>query len=221
MVSSQVLRNKAEMAAAMGHPVKMEGEEHGLSVLFRIDDDVFHTYSAYARWNRSRTPMISSTPRPGVGSRTLRPPPVGLRSRPTQAPNRFIDMTRAVGGDRMFFVTVALVFLSSVAATTYLCRSMSGGMPMPGGWTMSMPWMKMPEQTWPGAAAAFECSWLLMMNAMMLPSLVPMLSAYRCAVRRLSGNERLLAPTILVGPGISLSGLAWESWYTRSAPRLR
>jgi predicted dithiol-disulfide oxidoreductase (DUF899 family) len=42
-------RNKAEMEAAMGHPVKMEGEEHGLSVFFRLDDDVFHTYSAYAR----------------------------------------------------------------------------------------------------------------------------------------------------------------------------
>ena len=42
-------RDKAEMEAAMGHPVKMEGEEHGLSVFFRIDDDVFHTYSAYAR----------------------------------------------------------------------------------------------------------------------------------------------------------------------------
>jgi predicted dithiol-disulfide oxidoreductase (DUF899 family) len=42
-------RNKAEMEAAMGRPVKMEGEEHGLSVFFRLDADVFHTYSAYAR----------------------------------------------------------------------------------------------------------------------------------------------------------------------------
>ena len=42
-------RNKAEMEAATGHPVKMEGEEHGLSVFFRLDDDVFHTYSVYAR----------------------------------------------------------------------------------------------------------------------------------------------------------------------------
>jgi predicted dithiol-disulfide oxidoreductase (DUF899 family) len=42
-------RNKAEMEAAVGHPVKMEGEEHGLSVFFRLDDDVFHTYSTYAR----------------------------------------------------------------------------------------------------------------------------------------------------------------------------
>jgi predicted dithiol-disulfide oxidoreductase (DUF899 family) len=37
------------MEAAMGHPLKMEREEHGLSVFFRLDDDVFRTYSAYAR----------------------------------------------------------------------------------------------------------------------------------------------------------------------------
>src|ERR1700688_4824407 len=42
-------RNKVEMAAAVGHPVKMEGEEHGLSIFFRLNDDVFHTYSVYAR----------------------------------------------------------------------------------------------------------------------------------------------------------------------------
>jgi hypothetical protein len=31
------------------------GEEHGLSVFFRIEDDVFHTYSAYARGTESLT----------------------------------------------------------------------------------------------------------------------------------------------------------------------
>jgi predicted dithiol-disulfide oxidoreductase (DUF899 family) len=34
---------------------KKEGEEHGLSVFFRLDDDVFHTYSSYARGNESIT----------------------------------------------------------------------------------------------------------------------------------------------------------------------
>jgi hypothetical protein len=29
--------------------------------------------------------------------------------------------------------------------------SAMGEMPMPGGWTMSMAWMRMPGQTWPGA----------------------------------------------------------------------
>ena len=58
-------RNKAEMAAAKGHPVKMEGEEHGLSVFFRLDDDVFHTYSAYARGTESLTDayrLLDTTP---------------------------------------------------------------------------------------------------------------------------------------------------------------
>jgi predicted dithiol-disulfide oxidoreductase (DUF899 family) len=48
-------RTKEEMSEAVGHPVKMEGENHGLSVFFRIDDDVFHTYSAYARGTESLT----------------------------------------------------------------------------------------------------------------------------------------------------------------------
>jgi predicted dithiol-disulfide oxidoreductase (DUF899 family) len=42
-------QNKAETEAKKGHAVKMEGEQHGLSVLFQLDDDVFHTYSVYAR----------------------------------------------------------------------------------------------------------------------------------------------------------------------------
>ena len=53
---------------------------------------------------------------------------------------------------------------------------------MPGGWTMSMAWMRMPGQTWPGAAASFLGMWLVMMVAMMLPSLVPMLWRYWKAV---------------------------------------
>ena len=42
-------RNKAEMEQTVGHPVKMEGEQHGLSVFFELDDEIFHTYSVYAR----------------------------------------------------------------------------------------------------------------------------------------------------------------------------
>jgi predicted dithiol-disulfide oxidoreductase (DUF899 family) len=41
-------RSKAEMIAH-GMPNPMEGEAHGLSVFFRDGEDVFHTYSAYAR----------------------------------------------------------------------------------------------------------------------------------------------------------------------------
>ena len=42
-------RNKGETEKAKGHSVKMEGEQPGLSVFFKIDDDIFHTYSAFAR----------------------------------------------------------------------------------------------------------------------------------------------------------------------------
>jgi predicted dithiol-disulfide oxidoreductase (DUF899 family) len=52
-------RNKQEMTESKGHPVLLEGEEHGLSVFFRIDDDVFHTYSTYARGTESLTDAYS------------------------------------------------------------------------------------------------------------------------------------------------------------------
>ena len=58
---------------------------------------------------------------------------------------------------------------------------------------MSMLWMPMPGQTWPGAAASFLCMWVVMMVAMMLPSLVPTLWRYHQA-----GLGRL---TALVGVG--------------------
>jgi predicted metal-binding membrane protein len=78
--------------------------------------------------------------------------------------------------------------------------SAMGEMPMPGGWSMSMTWMRMPGQTWPGAATSFLGMWVAMMAAMMLPSLVPMLWRYRQAVRR-TGTMRLGQLTALVGLG--------------------
>src|SRR5438128_11589911 len=83
-----------------------------------------------------------------------------------------------------FFGTSALFFAASVALTTAWCSSMSamGEMPMPGGWTMSMAWMPMPGQTWLGALASFVGMWVVMMIAMMLPSLVSTLWLYRQTV---------------------------------------
>jgi predicted metal-binding membrane protein len=78
--------------------------------------------------------------------------------------------------------------------------SAMGGMPMPGGWTMSMVWMRMPGQTWPGAAVSFLGMWIVMMVAMMLPSLVFMLWRYRQAVDGTAGT-RLGRLTALVGVG--------------------
>ena len=73
-------------------------------------------------------------------------------------------------------------------------------MPMPGGWTMSMMWMRMPGQSWPGAAASFLGMWVVMMAAMMLPSLIPMLWRYRRAVGG-AGAARIEWLTALVGLG--------------------
>ncbi len=101
-----------------------------------------------------------------------------------------------------FFGVSALLFVSSAALTIVWCASMSAmdGMTMPGGWTMSMAWMRMPGQTWPGAAASFLGMWVAMMVAMMLPSLMPMLWRYRQAVGR-AGGTRLGRLTALVGLG--------------------
>ncbi len=106
-------------------------------------------------------------------------------------------------GSRQAFLGVsALLFAASAALTIVWCASMSAmsEMPMPGGWTMSMAWMRMPGQTWPGAAASFVGMWVVMMVAMMLPSLVPMLWRYRQAVSG-TGETHLGPPTALVGVG--------------------
>jgi predicted metal-binding membrane protein len=77
-----------------------------------------------------------------------------------------------------FALACGMVFGLSVAATIYFGVSMSGGMDMPGGWTMSMMWMRMPGQSWLSSAAMFLLMWQSMMVAMMLPSALPMLLRY-------------------------------------------
>src|SRR5580765_364462 len=68
-------------------------------------------------------------------------------------------LSRSTAGEatsqRAFFGVAASLFAVSVAVTIAWCGSMSSmdGMAMPGGWTMAMTWMRMPGQTWPGAAA--------------------------------------------------------------------
>jgi predicted metal-binding membrane protein len=84
----------------------------------------------------------------------------------------------------VFVGACALCFAASVAATIIGSASMAamGGTPMPGGWTMSTLWTRMCGQTWAEVAASFIGMWIVMMVAMMLPSLVPMLWRYREAV---------------------------------------
>ncbi len=115
-------------------------------------------------------------------------------------PATFPSNPSARASEQAFLGVSALVFAASAAATVVWCASMSAmsEMPMPGGWTMSMAWMRMPGQTWAGAAASFLGMWVAMMVAMMLPSLVPMLRRYRQAVGG-AGETRLGRLTALVG----------------------
>src|ERR1700704_4531234 len=101
-----------------------------------------------------------------------------------------------------FLGVSALLFAVSAAVTIVWCASMSamGEMTMPGGWTMSTAWMRMPGQTWTGAAASFLGMWVVMMVAMMLPSLIPNLWRYRQAIGR-TGETHLGRLTALVGVG--------------------
>lgn len=115
--------------------------------------------------------------------------------------------------DRAVIGLAAMLFAVSAAVTIVWCGSMAamGGMPMPGGWTMSMAWMRMPGQSWAFAATMFLAMWVVMMAAMMLPSLAPMLLRFRRAAGG-RGTGGLRSLTALVGAGYflvwSLAGLA-------------
>ena len=121
-----------------------------------------------------------------------------------QEEERRIQMTSTsaseLSGERVFLASSALLFIASAAGTIYWCSAMPGGMVMPGGWTMSMMWMRMPGASLLGAAASFMGMWLVMMTAMMLPSLLPMLLIYRRSIRCLD-ETRLGWPTALAAAG--------------------
>jgi predicted metal-binding membrane protein len=65
---------------------------------------------------------------------------------------------------------------------------------------MSMMWMPMPGHSWAGSATSFLVMWVVMMAAMMLPSLAPTLWRYRACVRR-TGCAHADRLTTLVGTG--------------------
>jgi predicted metal-binding membrane protein len=105
--------------------------------------------------------------------------------------------------ERAAYLTALAVFGVAAIATLYFNRSMSGGMRMPGNWTMSMMWVIMPGQTWFAAALMFVGMWLVMMVAMMLPSTLPMLLLHRRAMA-FRGDPRLAGLTIALGTGYFL-----------------
>ena len=88
-------------------------------------------------------------------------------------------------------VVAALVFAASAAFTIAWCGSMSAmpGMEMPGGWVMSMAWMRMPGQGWLDLAGMFCGMWAVMMIAMMMPVLAPELLRFRRGQARGGAGE--------------------------------
>jgi predicted metal-binding membrane protein len=100
----------------------------------------------------------------------------------------------------------SVLFIAASMTLTTVCRSSMSAMaemPMPGGWTMSMAWMPIPGETWLGATALFIGMWIVMMVAMMLPSLVPTLWRYRQTLGS-TAETRLSWLTALVAVGYFL-----------------
>jgi len=75
-------------------------------------------------------------------------------------------------GSAKFYFVSGIVLLLSLSATVYYGLTMAGGMDMPGGWRMSMMWMRMEGQSWGGLFLMFLSMWTAMMLAMMLPSVM-------------------------------------------------
>jgi predicted metal-binding membrane protein len=111
------------------------------------------------------------------------------------------------------YPSAALAFSPRAAVTVVWCGSMAGmpGMEMPGGWTMSMAWMRMPGEGWLDAAGTFIGMWSVMMVAMMLPALTPMLG--RRPLRTASGYFAvwILLGVLIFPPGVALAELAMRS----------
>jgi predicted metal-binding membrane protein len=120
-----------------------------------------------------------------------------------------------------------MIFILSVGATVYFCRSMCCEMEMPGDWAMSMMWMPMPGQTWAASAASFLLMWLAMMVAMMLPSALPtFLKTERAPVSLSVMATGYFAVWLAVGVGIYALGVVfaaaamrWEL-FSRAVPVL-
>ena len=138
----------------------------------------------------------------------------------------------SAGGDEVsppvgFIAVCVLAFAASVSATIYFCRSMCCEMEMPGGWTMSMMWMRMPGKTWFGSAMSFALMWLAMMVAMMLPSALPtFLKTRRAAVSLFLMAIGYFVVWLAFGAGIYAVGVAfaaaamrWET-FSRIVPAL-
>jgi predicted metal-binding membrane protein len=82
--------------------------------------------------------------------------------------------------DNWLLLSIAgAITITAWVITVRSAAIMSGAMPMPGGWSMSMAWMAMGTQSAAQRAAMFLVMWTVMMVAMMLPSVMPMVLLHR------------------------------------------
>jgi len=121
-----------------------------------------------------------------------------------------------------------LVTIGAWAFTVHSARSMSSTMPMPGGWSMSMAWMSMGNQSALAHAAMFLVMWAVMMVAMMLPSVLPAVLLHRGLLAsrvgrgdQANGSQWLLVAGyfsiwVLFGAGAYVIGMAIASAAMRS-----
>ena len=126
---------------------------------------------------------------------------------------------RRMPSGRRFLAVSALLFAAGAAVTILRGASMTA-LPLCGGMTVSMAWMRMPGETWLAAAASFLAMWLPMMAAMMLPSLAPTLWRGGAAADRptaLVGAGYLVVWTLLgvavfpAGAALAAAGMRWPA----------
>lgn len=120
--------------------------------------------------------------------------------------------------EHRLYAVVALAFLASAAVTVAWCGSMAAmpGMDMPGGWTMSMTWMRMPAQGWSDAAGDFLGMWAVMMLAMMLPVLAPHLGRLRSAAAMSKFALAYFGVWVTCGAALFPLGVAFNALAMRS-----
>lgn len=102
----------------------------------------------------------------------------------------------------MLLVIAALVTIAAWVYTISSSTAMASAMPMPGGWSMSMAWMSMGNQSPVAHAAMFLVMWTVMMIAMMLPSVMPAVLLHRRLIQgRVEKGHRAAGSHVLLLAG--------------------
>lgn len=103
---------------------------------------------------------------------------------------------------RTHIVIPAIVTIAAWAYTISSASAMSATMPMPGGWSMSMAWISMGQQSLLAHATMFLVMWAVMMVAMMLPSVMPAVLLHRRLIQtRLERGDRAAGSHVLLLAG--------------------